>query len=425
MQLHTVCRTVTRNCQPRMKLIDFLTGHVTKDAFAKRMVQAFKDRGYQTVRYDAQQFSIDLGDQESGGVMFLAHFYADYCQAPRLRRRPIPGELVDMRIKGLAEEGSTVPNLEKLLPVIRDLSYAWFCAAQISATLKDVQHHTGDLPIGEGHRVSLVLDSPTQTQQVTDQVLTSLNICFEDGLIQAVKNLRDISPDKWRTIGPGAYVGAWDDTFDCSRILLTDLIYRLELPANPIALIPARGVLLVTSSRSVEGQMAILQAAKEVIEKNSRWTSASMLELKDGTWQTYAPSAPAVLQLQSELFTRIQFCRYDQQKPLLERQLSAQGKDIFVASYFAYEKNNTIFSVATWSDGVEAWLPKTDYLMFVKPGAGETNDIVNVTWDVAFSFLSPWMIEVPDVLPVRFHVDEFPDSEMLEALREHQTVMGE
>lgn len=57
-----------------MKLPDFITGHVSKDAFAERMVKAFKVQGFASPRYDTQQFAIDLGAQDGGGVMFLGHF---------------------------------------------------------------------------------------------------------------------------------------------------------------------------------------------------------------------------------------------------------------------------------------------------------------------------------------------------------------
>jgi hypothetical protein len=407
-----------------MKLPDFITGHVSKDAFAERMVKAFKDQGFASPRYDTQQFAIDLGAQDGGGVMFLGHFYADYCRAPRLSRGAMPREMVIARTKGLEAQTAKVASTDALLPVVRDRSYPWFAKAQIESNIKDVQYEVSYMKLGADHLALLVLDSPTQTQQATDQVLQSMNIGFEDAFIKAVQNLRDISPDKWQTIGPEAYLGAWNDSFDCSRILLPDLLYRLNLPANPVVLIPARGVLLVTSSNSLVGQLLVFTAAKDLLEKNSRWTSAHMLELRDGKWISYTPTAPEVKALQKDMLTRMRIGNYDQQKGYLESRVKAEGRDIFVASYLAYEKDGVAFSAATWAEGVEAWIPKAEYLVFSRLIEGDSHDTFVLEWDVAFGYMAPWMIEVAGVLPVRYHVTDFPDAEMLEVLRSHKTTIG-
>jgi hypothetical protein len=171
--------------------------------------------------------------------------------------------------------------------------------------------------------------------------------------------------------------------------------------------------------------LTIIQAAKEVMESNSRWTSAAMLELNDGTWQDYVPGAPEVVRLQQALHVRIQQSRYGHQKEILENQVASQGQEIFVATYLAYERNGKSFSVATWSEGVEAWLPHVDYLIFLKPVASGEHDMITVTWDVACAHMGSEMSALPDVLPVRFHTNTFPNADILERLRAQQVVMGE
>ncbi len=388
------------------------------------MVRAFVARGFSDARYDAQQFAINLGAGESAGMMYLSNFYADFCRAPRWGRSGLPADMVQARIQGLADAKSTVASVDRLMPVIRDRSHAWFCRAQIQAQFKDAQLQISDVLIGDDHRAFLVLDSPTQTQQADDAVLKTLAIGFDEAMARAIQNLRDVSPDKWHALGPSAFMGAWEDTFDCSRILLPDLIYRLNLPANAVALIPARGVLLVTSSTSIAGQLMVLVAAQNLLDENSRWVSAHMLELVNGQWQAYTPAAPEVRAMQDEIHTRMQASNYGQQKALLEEQLKQQGKDIFVATYMAYKRDDGAFSVATWTQGVEAWLPKTHFIMFVKPGTNEKHDVVTVTWDTAFTCLQSLMAVVPDVLPVRFQVRGFPDTQTLDVLRSQQAALG-
>jgi len=407
-----------------MKLFDFLTGRVSPDTFARDLVRAFAQRGYGHARYDAQKFAIDLGTPQEPELMFLGNFYPEYCQASRFRRSGVLGRLVDLRIRSAAEAKANTPSVDKLLPVIRDVSYTWFCQAQVRVVAKDAQHRITGVPIGNCHQAMLVLDSLTQTQQVDDATLAALNLGFDEAMAQAIHNLRGISPDKWRTVAPGAYMGAWDDIFDCSRILLTDLIYRLNLPQNPVALMPARGVLLVTSSTHAAGQLAILTLAAKLLDDNAHWISAQMLELTDGIWKPFAPSERSLRALQHRLHVRLQSSKYEQQKGLLEAQLAETGKDIFVATYMAYSKGDDVFSLATWSQGVEAWLPKADYIMFVKPGPEESHDAFSLPWDVAHQHAASWMVEVPDVLPLRYHVTQFPDAALLDQLRAQQAPLG-
>lgn len=408
-----------------MNFKELLTGQISHDEFAALMVRTFVAKGLPAPSYDAKMFSLSLADEAGGGVMFLGNFYFDYCNTPRLRRKAMAATFVDMRLSGHAAQSTGKWDPAKLVPVIRDESYLWFCKAQMAASNITGDYRIQAIPVGDSLSASLALDSLTQTAQVTDEILTSMGMSFEDALVRATQNLRDMSPDKWHSVGPQAYLGAWDDWFDCSRILLPDLIYRLNLSGNPVALVPCRGVLLVTSDRSVAGQVAIFTAAKAIIEKNSRSVSAGLIVLIDGHWQNFVPTDPAVLQLQHDIHVRFEDELYAQQKGLLEGQMQALGKDVFIASHSAYEKNGKVFSVATWSEGVEAWLPKTDYLMFVKPIDADANDLVCVTWDIAWDYLSPWMLEVPDVLPRRFHVLEYPSAEILDGLRANQVVVGE
>ncbi len=407
-----------------MKIPDFLTGHVSADAFAQSMLRTFAKKGFPQARYDAPKFAIALGTSSEPHYMFLDNLYADYCRIPRLRRGGVIEKMADLRIQGIAETKANTPSADKLIPVIKDISYTWFCRAQIQEIEKDAQHQVSGMPVGDFHQAILVLDSPTQTQQADDSTLKTLNIGFDAAMTQAVHNLRSISPDKWRTVAPGCYMGMWDDTFECSRILLPDLIYRLNLPDNPVALMPARGVLLVTSSSDLKGQLTILAGARKLLDDNSHWISAHMLELVDGKWRPYTPSDARLRAFQNGMHARMDANKYAQQKTLLEAQLTRQGRDIFVATCMALKDDNCAFSVATWSAGVETWLPKTDYIMFLKPGAGDSHDKFSVPWDTAHSHLAALITKVPDMHPVRYHVVDFPDAAMLEMLRAQQVTMG-
>lgn len=406
-----------------MTLIEWLTGNVSKASFADKFMAELRAGGQQDLEFDAAQFAIRCNVGTSADMVFLANFYAEYCLKPRLQRGAALRHMASAYTQEKQYFDANTPSTETLLPIVRDRANRWFTQAQLRRNNPSGEFESTDQPIGGDLAASLVLDSPTAMRYVGAKDLNTLNMQFADALVEAVHNLRAITPDKWRQIGPLAYAGAWGDTYDCSRILLPDVIYRLGLPGRPVALTPCRGVLLVSSDASREGQLAILAAAQSAAENTPRWTSAEMLVLDEGRWETFVPTDPAVFQMQKNLDTRMRKSTYDQQKTLLDEALTAAGRDIFVANYMAFEKDQQAFSIATWSEGVEAYLPRADNIVFVRPDAGAEAgqaSSVMVDWAIAHGLLEAEMILVPDVVPERFHVHGFPSEDVLEQFRLHK-----
>lgn len=400
-------------CQ--LGLIEFVTGRVTPASFAKKYMAVLRTVETRALHFDTTQFAVRIGDDSDCDWLFLRNFYAEYGRAPRLQRDRVLRSMVLQRLQQ-KQDFNDPTDRASLLPVIRDSAHPWFTQRQLQTTVPGKELRMHHAALGQNHTVMLVLDSPTAMRYVTALELETLQMDFDAALQTAMHNLRDITSDKWLSLGGHAYVGQWNDTYDCSRILLPDLIYRLELPGRPVALMPCRGMLFIASESVPQGQLTAITLAKEALEHNTRWTSADMLVLNDGRWEPFVPSDPQVLKVQKEIATRIQKSLYDQQKDLLHEDLQRAGKDIFVANYMAYQKTDSVFSLSTWSKGVEAWIPKTDYIVFVDLEAmanGQSRPSTRVDWDTAHRYLEALMIPVPNVSPPRFHVSDFPGAQMI------------
>lgn len=239
----------------------------------------------------------------------------------------------------------------------------------------------------------------------------------------ATDNLRDRTIDKWELIVPGAFLGKWEDFYDSSRVLLPDCLYRLPLVGDPVVLVPAREALLVTGSKDATGQAALVAFAEKVLLEKPRHISMSMLRHDGKNWQPFMPTGETGEQLKR--FQReMMAANYEQQKEELEAQYEISGNDVFVATFSRFKEKNggkdnaNVFSLATWTEGVDTLLPYTDRVMFVRLNAAHTEaiDSVAVLWPEAVA-LTGTLMEVTDDWPPRVRVRAFPDEAMFATLK--------
>jgi hypothetical protein len=101
---------------------------------------------------------------------------------------------------------------------------------------------------------------------------------------------------------------------------------------------------------------------------------------------------------------------YDDQKKVLDELHEKTGKDIFVASYSAVQakESGEIRSYCVWSDGVVAFLPRTDYIYFYRSTGQDDGKIVaTAPWGNAETVLGDRMKPV-GIYPERYLVEGFP-----------------
>jgi hypothetical protein len=110
---------------------------------------------------------------------------------------------------------------------------------------------------------------------------------------------------------------------------------------------------------------------------------------------------------------------YEEQKRLLHQLHEAHGQDIFVATYLVTTPpdGGASVSVASWSEGVHAYLPETDRIAFV----GDLPDGGLELWEADTADVARVMPmarrRLNDLDPPRFEVTTFPTAAQRKATK--------
>jgi hypothetical protein len=192
-------------------------------------------------------------------------------------------------------------------------------------------------PIGE-HLIALVVyDLPEATAVVNQNTLDQWDVSFYEALEVARENLEQ-TPCSFAKVGDFMYGSATGDSYDASRLLMLDLIRRMEVKGCPIALVPNRETLLVTGSDDVEGLEAVAKIAEKALD-DPRPINAIPLRLDGTEWVEWMPPADHPLYAKFRLLELQSLGReYADQKPALEALYEKQGIDRFVATYLGRAK---------------------------------------------------------------------------------------
>jgi hypothetical protein len=215
----------------------------------------------------------------------------------------------------------------------------------------------------------------------------------------------------------GIWISTWNDVYDASRMLLTDMIHRLPVHGEPVAVIPCRDKLFVTGSLDDEGVALIATLAAGILEEETRPLSGQLLVLRSGAWIPFQGKVP------TETARRLNVARYkrligtyDDQKTLLEKVHEKEGADVFVATYHAVEQTDTgrITGSAQWTRDVLTLLPRCDELWLF---CDQRKEVLEIGWDDAVAYIPELATPVDDLDPPRFRLTDFPDDATYDALK--------
>ena len=78
----------------------------------------------------------------------------------------------------------------------------------------------------------------------------------------------------------------------------------------------------------------------------------------------------------------------------------------------AFEKDGVATSVASWGEGVDSLLPRTDQIAFSR----ERGDTTLVDWGTAAEIVGNLLVEDPSYYPIRYRVREFPSDSQFDEL---------
>ena len=397
-----------------MGLLDRWFGNPSRDKYAKMFMQALRDAGDQrAMHYDREEFVLKCGG-DGAGVAFLWNFYADYCAAPRGDR----SQLLKMQVRGALSHLKEMP--EEFDDAKCDIyPKVWPRAALENTRLR--QRVSGekalDIPtqiIGEHLELSLCYDLPEAVRTISQSDLDNWGVSYYEAMEIARQNL-ETTNFAFAAIGESLYASATGDTYDATRLLLLDLIRKLDVQGEHIAMVPNRDSLLITGSEDEQGLGMMLAFAEKILNDEPRPMVGTPLHLEGDEWVEWLP-APEHPLYNDFRNMELQFVGplYDEQKELLDEIHEIELTDSFVASFSAMENKQTeqLVSFAVWGDGVDTLLPKTHKVFFVR----EKDNIPAVgPWEKVEEVVGHLM-QRTDQYPARYQVREFPTDEELAAI---------
>jgi hypothetical protein len=211
-------------------------------------------------------------------------------------------------------------------------------------------------------------------------------------------------------------MGAWDDAYETSRILFSDIFYQLQVGGEPIVMMPTRNRLLVASANDHGAQLRMLMLAHEMAEEG-RIVSALMYRFEHGKPVEHVPDDAGLLALLEELKRSYLAEDYASQKRLLDEQYEKDGVDVFVASYQLLRKEeggNTI-SYGVWTESVDTLLPEVDMVALVARADGDQTETSFVAWAELRAHVKELGLSEAGY-PARYRLKTFPSKELIAGL---------
>lgn len=314
--------------------------------------------------------------------------------------------------------------LRGVLPRVRDR--AWFSAVRRQAELDlgadESAIDEAMLPfqaINEELAAHLAYELPSSVTEIGPDRLKAWGLTFEALYERARENLRAASQAPWEEGAPGVFVSPFHDSLDATRVVLPELFTALPLKGRPVFIAPTHDIVFVTGDEDVEGLQQIAVWTEEALLE-PRAHTAIAFRLVDDAWERWLPAKgqPAFAKLKL-LALQTTASAYSRQKEVLEALLESNGHEILVATLRAFRApSGDVFTACAWQEGLEALLPQTDRIDFVRPGPGNTPASAKVwstTFEIARKTLGELMQPIGD-LPERWRVKGFPTESQLEQM---------
>jgi hypothetical protein len=383
--------------------------------YLEKMVAELRRGGLtDSIEVDEEQFQLVLG---GGAVINLHNGFVEWERASVLRR----GQVLRRFAEVFLQPGEPPATVEEARPnvMLRVRDREWFAVNELR--FADAGDGPGPAftyePLNEWLAVEVVYDWPTSVSSLKPETLAGWDMSLEEAIRTGRANLRERTEGTFRQLAPGVFASPWQDSYDAARLVLTELISRLELQGDPVALLPQRDHLLLAGSDDESGLGRIAELAEPLLDEPHRVTGRAFV-WRDGRWQLFLPPVthPRHESLR-RLVTLTAAEDYNEQRAVLEQRHSAAGEDLFVAAVLLRtdDASGELRSVCTWTAGVRTLLPRADEIAFVPGESASDSEISLVSWDRAVAALGHAM-EAQGLLPERWLVDSFPSEDELRAI---------
>jgi hypothetical protein len=391
-----------------------------RTAFARVIEEEFRAQGHiGRLVFDLENFTLLFKDGKNGGAC-LATAFAQYqsVQTPEAKQE-IVQDIVRRHCRSLQAGPEDFESVRyRIIPIVRERSFFEFLKLQFQIEGRE-SGSPEYRPIAENLCVCVAVKSPDGNRYVNENRLAKWGVSFDEACQVAHQNLSGASQVPFARERTGVYIGPWQDGNVPSRLLLPEIIRKLNVLGAPVAVAPNRNTLIVTGSEDISGQRVMLGLAQEAF-KNARPMAPWPLILRATEWLSYFPESgtPLFADYASLRLQTLEW-EYAQQKPLLDRLYEKIGVDTFIASFHCIrnEKTKKQESYTIWNRGAPTLLPRSDLIFLVDPEKPKGEKIVcKAYWDQAAALLSNLM-RAQDMFPERFYVADFPEPALVEKLR--------
>lgn len=399
-----------------MSLLDFFRRPPTPRKYAQLLMKKLAiHHPDEPVRFDEANFRLLVGSDGSQ-VINLHNLYPEYCAADKHERvLQLERAIAIMRPPGLP--ASFAEARSHLMPTLRGRGTMEYL--RLMELGKQPSAPSGSLafPFSSDTVLMLVYDGEHMMQSFGAAQLEQWGVTAEEALAAAMDTLRDASVDRFAQIEHGLYAGDWNDAYDSSRLLLPDLAHRIA-GANPVAMVPARGTLLLASGNDVDAVRAMVALSQRIANDETRPVSALMYRYEGGRPVEHVPQDEIARNALANLQRQYLYGDYAAQKETLDELHEKSGTDIFVASYKVMrdETKDVEYSLCSWTNGVDSLLPRTDRVALVVYEGDEMQELLMLPWDALHAACAELMTPVPDAYPERYLVTAFPDLALVRPL---------
>jgi hypothetical protein len=371
-----------------------------EDRFARQVLTALRDAGVADARYDRDQFAIHVRHPTAGGspsIAYLGNIFRECRDAGREERR----ERIARYLAAVVFPSGAPETWDEVAPLLRPLLRAVTFGLGVPAGSPPLLRRPA-LPMLDE---VVAVDQPTSMMYVTARQLAQWGVPESMVYDRARRNL------PWSPSTPAADAGAAvvrmvddGDAYCASHLLLPGWLaaQATRVGGPPVAFVPdTTGLLLAASSDGI----GPLFAAVEEEYRDAARPISTMAYTVDAAGAVVPYEAPpghplhAVVHRSEVLMAAAE---YGTQAAHL-----GTDTDAFAAMLTVAERpDRSVFSVATWTEGVDTLLPRADYVSFGS---------FLVTWDTLTREVD--LDPAPGLIPERFRLHAWPHPGVVARLR--------
>ena len=277
-----------------MGLWDKLSGGKSaKSKFATDLMAGLKAAGDpRDAKFDEAEFRLLFEeDDEPKGVLNLVNLFAEYQTIDKSDREACMREMVR----------ASLSHFKEIPDEFSDASYDLRPRLWTRATFEHIKiqqklagEPTVDWPhesIGEHLFLSLVYDLPESVRSISSEELQDWGVTYWEAREVAIANLYE-EEFVYASVGDELFASSTGDSYDATRLVMTEMIRSLPLAGEPIAMVPNRDTLLITGSESEVGLKMMIEFATQQLKEQPRPLIATPLILgADDHWEDWTMPA--------------------------------------------------------------------------------------------------------------------------------------